>query len=118
NSNEDKKDDGKQEKTTKSSDSVELNISAAASLKEAMAKIEEEYKKVDSNVKLTVNYGASGSLQQQIEQGAPCDLFISAGQKQMKALDEEKLLVSDTMKDLVKNDLVLISSADSSVSGM
>ncbi|MWJ95199.1 molybdate ABC transporter substrate-binding protein, partial [Escherichia coli] len=65
-----------------------------------------------------VNYGASGSLQQQIEQGAPCDLFISAGQKQMKALDEEKLLVSDTMKDLVKNDLVLISSADSSVSGM
>ncbi|MGO0807490.1 hypothetical protein ACTPEF_27285, partial [Clostridioides difficile] len=42
NSNEDKKDDGKQEKTTKSSDSVELNISAAASLKEAMAKIEEE----------------------------------------------------------------------------
>ncbi|HDF4173150.1 TPA: molybdate ABC transporter substrate-binding protein, partial [Clostridioides difficile] len=98
NSNEDKKDDGKQEKTTKSSDSVELNISAAASLKEAMAKIEEEYKKVDSNVKLTVNYGASGSLQQQIEQGAPCDLFISAGQKQMKALDEEKLLVSDTMK--------------------
>ncbi len=36
----------------------------------------------------------------------------------MKALDEEKLLVSDTMKDLVKNDLVLISSADSSVSGM
>lgn len=118
NSNEDKTDDGKQEKTTKSSDSVELNISAAASLKEAMAKIEEEYKKVDSNVKLTVNYGASGSLQQQIEQGAPCDLFISAGQKQMKALDEEKLLVSDTMKDLVKNDLVLISSADSSVSGM
>lgn len=75
-------------------------------------------KKLDSNVKLTVNYGASGSLQQQIEQGAPCDLFISAGQKQMKALDEEKLLVSDTMKDLVKNDLVLISSADSNVTGM
>lgn len=117
-SKESPKDDDKEEQTNKSSETVELNISAAASLKEAMAKIEEEYKKVDSNAKLIVNYGASGSLQQQIEQGAPCDLFISAGQKQMKALDEKKLLDSDTMKDLVKNDLVLISSAGSDVSSM
>lgn len=64
---------------------VELNISAAASLKEVMADLETEYKKHKENVTLVVNYGSSGSLQQQIEQGAPCDLFISAGQKQMNA---------------------------------
>ena len=57
---------------------VELNISAAASLKEVMADLETEYKKNNENVTLVVNYGSSGSLQQQIEQGAPCDLFISA----------------------------------------
>ena len=55
---------------------VELNISAAASLKEVMADLQAAYKKVADNVTLVVNYGGSGSLQQQIEQGAPCDLFI------------------------------------------
>lgn len=118
NNNKNAKDEGTEKNVNNSSEAVELNISAAASLKEAMAKIEEEYKKVDANVKLTVNYGSSGSLQQQIEQGAPCDLFISAGQKQMKALDEEKLLLSDTKKDLVENELVLISSPDSDISSM
>ena len=83
-----------------------------------MAKIEEEYKKVNENVTLVVNYGASGSLQQQIEQGAPCDVFISAGQKQMKALDEASLLLEGTYKDLLENDLVLIAPKDSDVSNL
>ena len=105
-------------KDSESQEAVELNISAAASLKEAMEKIEEEYKKVNENVTLVVNYGASGSLQQQIEQGAPCDVFISAGQKQMKALDEASLLLEGTYKDLLENDLVLIASKDSDVSNL
>ena len=105
-------------KESESQEAVELNISAAASLKEAMAKIEEEYKKVNENVTLVVNYGASGSLQQQIEQGAPCDVFISAGQKQMKALDEAGLLLDGTYKDLLENDLVLIAPKDSDVSNL
>lgn len=87
---------------------VELNISAAASLKEVMADLETEYKKSNENVTLVVNYGSSGSLQQQIEQGAPCDLFISAGQSQMNTLKEEGLLLDDTTKDLVENSLVLV----------
>lgn len=99
---------------TKQQDKVtELNISAAASLKEAMVKLEEEYKKTNDNVKLVVNYGASGSLQQQIEQGAPCDVFISAGKKQMDTLEEKGLLLDDTYKNLVENDLVLIAPVDS-----
>ena len=89
---------------------VELNISAAASLKEVMADLETEYKKSNENVTLVVNYGSSGSLQQQIEQGAPCDLFISAGQKQMKALKDGGLLLDDTTKDLVENSLVLVAA--------
>lgn len=105
-------------KDSESQEAVELNISAAASLKEAMEKIEEEYKKVNENVTLVVNYGASGSLQQQIEQGAPCDVFISAGQKQMKALYEASLLLEGTYKDLLENDLVLIASKDSDVSNL
>ena len=89
---------------------VELNISAAASLKEVMADLETEYKKHKENVTLVVNYGSSGYLQQQIEQGAPCDLFISAGQKQMNALKDKGLLLDDTTKDLVENSLVLVTA--------
>ena len=93
---------------TNDKSNVELTISAAASLKEAMADIQTEYSKAHPEVTLTFNFGASGSLQKQIEQGAPCDLFISAGQAQMKALYDEDLLEQDTDKDLVKNQLVLI----------
>ncbi|WP_270562996.1 molybdate ABC transporter substrate-binding protein [Clostridium beijerinckii] len=98
--------------------SIELNISAAASLKEALTDIQDEYKKTAPNVTLTVNYGASGSLQQQIEQGAPCDIFISAGQSQMKALDSKSLLLENTKKDLVKNDLVLVGPKDTTITGL
>ena len=97
---------------------IELNISAAASLKEAMADIETEFNKVTPNVTLTVNFGASGSLQQQIEQGAPCDIFISAGQSQMKSLDEKSLLLENTKKDLVKNDLVLVGPKDTTLTNV
>jgi molybdate transport system substrate-binding protein len=106
-------------KSAKPSESpVELNISAAASLKEAMADIQEEFKKVKPNVILTVNFGSSGSLQQQIEQGAPCDIFISAGQSQMKALNDKSLLLENTVKDLVKNDLVLVGPKDTTITGL
>lgn len=98
--------------------SIELNISAAASLKEALTDIQDEYKKTAPNVTLTVNYGASGSLQQQIEQGAPCDIFISAGQSQMKALDSKSLLLENTKKDLVKNDLVLVGPNDTTITSL
>ena len=107
-----------QEENSTTESPVELNISAAASLKEAMADIQSEFKKVKPNVTLTVNFGASGSLQQQIEQGAPCDIFISAGQSQMKSLDEKSLLLENTKKDLVKNDLVLVGPKDTTLTSL
>lgn len=85
-----------------------MNISAAASLQEAMAELETKFKEIEPNVKLEVNLGASGALQQQIEEGAPCDVFISAGEKQMTALSDKDLLLADTNKTLLTNDLVLV----------
>lgn len=104
--------------TDKEDKPIELNISAAASLKEAMADLETVYTSKNPEVSFVVNYGSSGSLQQQIEQGAPCDLFISAGEKQMTALDEEGLLLDGTNKDLVKNSLVLISNNNSEITSI
>lgn len=104
--------------TKKEDKTIELNISAAASLKEAMADLEAAYTSKNPEVSFVINYGSSGSLQQQIEQGAPCDLFISAGEKQMTALEEEGLLLDGTNKDLVKNSLVLITSNDSEISSI
>lgn len=101
--------------TKKENKTIELNISAAASLKEAMADLEAAYTSKNPEVSFVINYGSSGSLQQQIEQGAPCDLFISAGEKQMTALEEEGLLLDGTNKDLVKNSLVLVTSNDSEI---
>lgn len=104
--------------TKKEDKTIELNISAAASLKEAMADLEAAYTSKNPEISFVVNYGSSGSLQQQIEQGAPCDLFISAGEKQMTALEEEGLLLDGTNKDLVKNSLVLVTSNDSEISSI
>jgi molybdate transport system substrate-binding protein len=101
-----------------SSESIELNISAAASLKESMEEIETEFKKTNPNINLTINYGSSGSLEQQIEQGAPCDIFISAGQSQMKSLNYKSLLLENSYKDLIKNDLVLVGPKDSEITSI
>ena len=63
--------------SAKEDKTVELTISAA-SLQDALKEIEKQYKEKEPNIKLSFNFGASGALQQQIEQGAPADLFFSA----------------------------------------
>lgn len=93
----------------------EINVSAAASLKEVMGEIKTEYESKNKDVKLTINYGSSGSLKQQIEQGAPCDIFISAGQSQVDDLDKGGFLISDTIKEFTKNELALIALKDSTL---
>lgn len=66
---------------------VELSVFAAASMTESMTKIAEEYRAVVPEVTIVYNFDSSGTLKTQIEQGADCDVFISAGQKQMNELD-------------------------------
>lgn len=87
---------------------VELNVSAAVSLKDALAEIQKNYEAKNSNIKLVFNLGASGALQKQIEQGAPADIFISAAPKQMNDLEEKNLVNKATRKNLVENKLVII----------
>lgn len=85
-----------------------LLVSAAASLKDVMGEINSLYQKNQPNVTIRYNFGASGVLQQQIDQGAPVDIFISAGKSQMDALQQKGLLVADTRTNFAKNRLVLI----------
>ena len=67
---------------------MELIVFAAASMTETLIEIAELYKEVAPNVTLTFNFDSSGTLKTQIQEGADCDLFISAGQKQMNQLDK------------------------------
>lgn len=92
---------------------VALTISAAISLKEPLQTIAENYGRSHPGERVVCNFGASGTLQRQIEQGAPVDIFISAGEPQMDALERDKLLVPGTRRDLLRNELVLIVPAKS-----
>lgn len=87
---------------------AELLVSAAASLSVVLDEIIEAFQQQHKGIKVQVNYGSSGTLQQQIEQGAPADLFISAGNKQMNALLEKELV--EQVTPLLRNSLVVVSS--------
>lgn len=87
-------------------------VSAAASLKEALEEIKPLYQQSKSNINISYNFGASGALQQQIEQGAPADIFISAGKKQVDALEQKGLLLPGSRTNLANNRLVLIVAQD------
>ena len=92
--------------------SVDLTVSAAISLKDALDEIARLYHIENPGVVIHLNLGASGTLQQQIEQGAPVDIFISASPAQMDGLVSHNLVLSDTRKDLVRNTVVLIAPKD------
>lgn len=97
--------------------SEEVVVFAAASMTETLNQIKETYEK-DHNVTLTFNFDSSGTLKTQIQEGADCDLFISAGQKQMNQLDitadkevnTEGLdfVASDSRVNLLENKVVLV----------
>ena len=79
---------------------VELIVFAAASMKETMTEIAEQYKSVAPNVTLVYNFDSSGTLKTQIQEGADCDLFISAAPKQMNQLDGSLTGDADKNPDL------------------
>lgn len=94
------------------SEHIALNVSAAASLQNAMAEIETSYRQSHPNVDFTNNFGSSGTLAIQIEQGAPADLFLSAAAGPMDELDAHGLLESNSRHNLLRNTLVLIAPPD------
>ena len=101
-----------------SSEKVELTVFAAASMTETLDEIKALYEKANPNVTITCNYDSSGTLKTQIQEGAVCDLFISAAAKQMNELDinadpeinTEKLdfVLSDSRVDLLENKVNLV----------
>lgn len=104
-------------------DSGEVIVFAAASMTETLTKIAELYKEVAPNVTLTFNFDSSGTLKTQIEEGADCDLFISASPKQMNQLDITAdaevntdgldFVASETRFNLLENKVVLCVAENS-----
>lgn len=89
---------------------VTLTLSAAASLKDALTKIESNFEQAHPNIDVKINYGASGALSQQIKSGAPVDLFFSAAEDKVDQLiDHHDIEQQNTVK-LLKNHLVLIAN--------
>ena len=98
--------------------SVELIVFAAASMTETLNEIGSMYTAVHPNVTLTFNFDSSGTLKTQIQEGASCDLFISAGQKQMNQMDKTAdaavntegldLVLQGTRVNLLENKVVLV----------
>jgi molybdate transport system substrate-binding protein len=86
----------------------EITVSAAISLKDALDEISQLYRAKAPDATIHFNLGGSGTLQQQIEQGAPVDIFISASPDQMDALESKGLLLAASRKDMVRNSVVLI----------
>ena len=87
---------------------VTLNVSAAASLSNVMKAINVLYTQANPNVTISANFAASGTLQQQIENGASADVFLSAATAQMDNLQKENLLINTSRRNLLYNNLVMI----------
>lgn len=97
--------------------SVELMISAASSLMGVLEEVKSVFElNKDRTVKVIVNYASSGTLQKQIEQGAPVDIFLSASNEQMGRLVDTGLVEQDGVVHLLSNEIVLIVPVNTTVS--
>lgn len=110
-------------KATEEAEKTELIVFAAASMTETLSKISELYKAENPDVELIFNFDSSGTLKTQIQEGAACDLFISAGQKQMNQLDINAdpeintegldFVLADTRINILENQVTLCVSETS-----
>jgi len=96
----------------------EVNLSIAASLKEVINELAENFAKQNADVKFLKNYGGSGALAKQVENGAPADIFISANFEWMEYLQNRKLMHSASIGIFTYNTLVFVGMADKKVSGL
>ena len=88
---------------------TEIQVFIAASLNTVMTELAKDH----PDVKITYNADSSGTLLTQIEEGYECDLFFSAAQKQMDQLEEDGLVVDGTRKNVVNNQVIVITRKDS-----
>lgn len=99
---------------TEDTESKEILVLAAASLTDVLNELAASYKET-TGVTVTFSFASSGALQTQIESGSPADIFFSAAQRQMNALEEKDLIETDTRKNLVENKVVLITPVNSAL---
>lgn len=90
-----------------------VTVFAAKSLNTVMEELIAEYNKTQPNVSIVGSYDSSGTLMTQIEEGAACDVFFSAAQKQMDQLEADGLVVEGTRHNVVNNQVVVITLKDS-----
>ena len=108
------------EEAKEDAEKTEVQVFVAASLENVMEDLGQQYEKEHPEVKLVFNADSSGKLLSQIQEGYDCDIFFSAAQKQMNTLEEEGNLVEGTRKNVVNNQLCVITLKDSGtkVSGL
>lgn len=95
------------------SEQVTVNVFAAASLSNVMGEFEASYEEANPGVDIVINADSSGALLTQILEGAPCDVFFSAAQKQMDELEGAGMVVEGTRTNVVNNQLVVVTQPDS-----
>lgn len=91
-------------------ESTQITVFAAASLENALNEVIKKYNETQPNVTVVPSYDSSGTLLAQIEEGAACDVFFSAAQKQMDTLqNDDQLVVDGTRHNVVNNQVVVIT---------
>ena len=91
----------------KAQEKTPINVFAAASMTETLQEIETKYEAAHKDIDLVLTLDSSGTLKTQIEEGAACDLFISAAPKQMNQLEELNMVQADSRIDLLENKVAL-----------
>jgi molybdate transport system substrate-binding protein len=94
-----------------------VTISAAASLREPLDEIKKNFEK-KNDVNVYINYGPSGTLRKQIEEGADVDVFLSASQEFMDNLKAKKLVSNKIEEDMIQNSLILIKRKDVNIKSL
>jgi len=97
---------------------ADVNLSVAASLKDVVNRLADDFSKKNPGVKFLKNYGASGALAKQIENGAPADVFISANTEWVDYLKDKKLLDDRSIGTFAYNELVFAGKPNAKVKGM
>jgi molybdate transport system substrate-binding protein len=87
-----------------------IQVHAAASLTDVMREIGAAFQRA-TGIAVTFNFAGSSTIERQIENGAPGDVFVSADEAQMNALDSRRLILANTRRDVVSNKLVIVGPA-------
>ena len=96
-----------------SAEKTEVLVFAAASMQSSLEELEASFEEANPDIDIVLNCDSSGTLMEQIKEGAPCDVFFSAAQKQMDELEGEGLVVDGTRTNVLNNQLVVITYPDS-----